>query len=44
MYKALMQHKEMEQKRQQAMASDTRTITEAMLRKQVGWLFLHGLP
>ena len=34
-YKAIMHHKKMEQQRVQALMSDTRTITEAMLRKQV---------
>ena len=34
-YKALMDHKKAEMQRMSALASDTRTITEAMLRKQV---------
>lgn len=35
-YKALMEHKKAEAQRMTTLASDTRTITEAMLRKQVG--------
>lgn len=35
LYKALMQHKKVEQQRATAFMSDTRTITEAMLRKQL---------
>ncbi len=34
-YKALMEHKKAEMQRMKTLASDTRTITEAMLRKQV---------
>ena len=34
-YKALMEHKNAEMQRMATLASDTRTITEAMLRKQV---------
>ncbi len=34
LYKALMNYKRMEQQRVSSLASDTRTITEAMLRKQ----------
>ncbi len=34
-YKAIMQYKKMEQQRATALMSDTRTITEAILRKQV---------
>ena len=34
-YKALMDHKKAEMQRMTTLASDTRTITEAMLRKQV---------
>jgi len=34
-YKALMEHKKAEMQRMTTLASDTRTITEAMLRKQV---------
>ena len=34
-YKALMEHKRQEMQRMNTLASDTRTITEAMLRKQV---------
>lgn len=36
-YKALMEHKRQEMHRMSTLASDTRTITEAMLRKQV-WI------
>lgn len=39
-YKALMDHKRAEMQRMTALASDTRTITEAMLRKQVFPLWL----
>ena len=34
-YKALMDHKRAKMQKLSALASDTRTITEAMLRKQV---------
>ncbi len=34
LYKAIMQHKRMEQQRATSMMSDTKTITEAILRKQ----------
>jgi hypothetical protein len=34
LYKALMNYKRMEQQRVSSLVSDTRTITEAMLRKQ----------
>jgi soluble lytic murein transglycosylase-like protein len=34
LYKALMNYKRMEQQRVSSLASDTRTITEAILRKQ----------
>jgi hypothetical protein len=39
-YKALMDHKNAEMQRMTTLASDTRTITEAMLRKQVSLLLL----